>query len=232
VYGSGGFTSYTDQRLQQQLSGWAEQGIRAVKMKVGTHPHQDLDRVKAARMAIGQDVALYVDANGAFHPKQALEFAQRFSDLGVSWFEEPVSSDDVDGLALIRTQGPAGMDIAAGEYGYDAIYFNRMLQAGAVDILQADATRCGGVTGFMQAASLCEGWQTPLSAHTSPSIHAHLCCCAPRAMNVEYFYDHVRIESKFFDGALTAVNGELRPDRGRPGLGLELKRKDAEKLAA
>ncbi|HEX6964284.1 MAG TPA: enolase C-terminal domain-like protein [Gemmatimonadaceae bacterium] len=231
VYGSGGFTSYSLEQLQEQLGGWVHDGIRSVKMKVGTHPEQDIGRVRAAREAIGPDAALYVDANGAYTRKQALAFAEAFAELGVTWFEEPVSAEDLEGLRLMRDRAPAGMDIAAGEYGYELRYFHRMLEAGAVDVLQADATRCEGFTGFLRAATLCEARALPFSAHTSPSLHAHPCCAVPRARNVEYFHDHVRIEHMLFDGAMTAKDGALWPDLSRPGLGLELKRKDAERYA-
>lgn len=230
AYGSGGFTSYSDSQLTDQLGGWAREGFRAVKMKIGRDPSTDLERVRAARQAIGPRVRLFVDANGAYTRKQALYQAHRFREFDVSWFEEPVSSDDLEGLHLIRDQGPPGMDIAAGEYGYDAWYFRRMLQAGAVDVLQADATRCAGVTGFLQADALCAGYCMPLSAHTSPSIHAHACCGAQRAINVEYFYDHHRIEQMAFDGAVTAREGMLTPDQTRPGFGLEFKRTDMERF--
>lgn len=229
VYGSGGFTSYSVAQLQEQLKGWAAEGIEAVKMKIGTHPEQDAGRVTAARQAIGPDVRLYVDANGAYTRKQALEMAETFGELNVTWFEEPVSSDDLDGLRLIRDRAPAGMEIAAGEYGYDAWYFRRMLEAGAVDVLQADATRCAGASGFLQADALCQAFHLPLSAHTAPTLHAHLCCASNATRNVEYFYDHVRIEQMLFDGALRASGGALRPDLSRPGLGLELKYPEVEK---
>ena len=228
AYGSGGFTSYTDDQLRNQFSNWAKEGIRAVKMKIGTHPDQDLHRVQVARDAIGPNVRLFVDANGAYSRKQALDFAERFRDLDVVWFEEPVSSDDLDGLRLLRDRAPAGMDIAAGEYGYDAFYFRRMLQHQAVDVMQADGTRCGGVTGFLFAAGVVEGFGYPLSAHTAPSLHAHVACAIPRASNVEYFHDHARIESRFLEGAIIARNGMLRPDRSRPGFGWEVRRKDVE----
>jgi len=231
VYGSGGFTSYSIERLQEQLGRWVHDGIRSVKMKVGTHPEQDVTRVRASRQAIGPHASLFVDANGAYTRKQALAFAEAFADLGVTWFEEPVSAEDLEGLRLMRDRAPAGMDIAAGEYGYELSYFRRMLEAGAVDVLQADATRCEGFTGFLRAATLCEARALPFSAHTAPSLHAHPCCAVPRARNVEYFYDHVRIEHMLFDGAMTAKDGALWPDRSRPGLGLELKRKDAERYA-
>jgi L-alanine-DL-glutamate epimerase-like enolase superfamily enzyme len=227
VYGSGGFTSYTDERLASQLRGWMEQGIGKVKMKVGREPWRDLERVRSARAAIGTDGELFVDANGAYTRKQALRFAQDFAAFDVVWFEEPVVSDDLEGLHLLRDRVPPGMNVSAGEYGFDLPYFRRMLAAGAVDVLQADATRCLGITGFMQAANLCEAYSMPLSAHTAPGLHAHTCCAAKRAIHVEYFYDHTRIESLFFDGALEPVGGALWPDTARPGFGLVFKQQDA-----
>jgi len=200
--------------------------------EVGRDPDQDVSRVKAAREAIGPELELFVDANGAYTRKQALEFAERFAAFRVRWFEEPVSSDALDGLHLLRNRAPAGMDIAAGEYGFDSFYFRRMLEAGAVDVLQADATRCAGITGFINAGVLAAAYNVPLSAHTAPSIHAHPCCAIPSVCHLEYFHDHVRIEKMLFDGALDPIDGELRPDPSRAGNGLELKRSDAEKYAA
>jgi L-alanine-DL-glutamate epimerase-like enolase superfamily enzyme len=232
IYGSGGFTSYSDGQLRDQLSGWVEQGIPRVKMKIGTHPDTDLDRVRIARNAIGPQTQLFVDANGAYSRKQALAFAEMFTELGVVWFEEPVSADDLEGLRLMRDRAPAGMDIAAGEYGYDLWYFRRMLEAGAVDVLQADATRCAGITGFLKVGALCEARGLQLSAHCAPSLHVHPCCATVPLRHLEYFHDHVRIEHMLFDGALTPVDGGLRPDLSRPGIGLEFKRADAARYAA
>jgi L-alanine-DL-glutamate epimerase-like enolase superfamily enzyme len=230
VYGSGGFTSYSMGQLREQLGGWVKEGISRVKMKIGREPRRDLARVGAAREAIGETTELFVDANGAYSRKQALEKAGQFADFNVTWFEEPVPSDDLAGLRLMRDRAPAGMEIAAGEYGYDAVYFRRMLESGAVDVLQADATRCAGATGFLQAAALCDAFLIPLSAHTAPSLHAHLCCAVSAARHVEYFHDHTRIEQMFFDGAAKAAHGQLRPDLSRPGWGLEFKRADAERF--
>jgi L-alanine-DL-glutamate epimerase-like enolase superfamily enzyme len=232
VYGSGGFTSYSVPQLQRQLAGWAADGIRRVKMKVGRDAAADRGRVQAAREAIGAGVELFVDANGAYSRKQALAAAEAFAASGVSWFEEPVSSDDLPGLRLVRDRAPAGMEIAAGEYGYDLPYFRRMLAAGAVDVLQADATRCAGVTGFLGAAALCEAEGIALSAHTAPALHLHLGCALRPVRHVEYFHDHVRIERLLFDGAVAPVRGVLEPDHDRPGLGLELRRADAARFAA
>ncbi|MES1166118.1 MAG: enolase C-terminal domain-like protein [Verrucomicrobiota bacterium] len=231
VYGSGGFTSYTVEKLCAQLTGWAADGIGAVKMKVGRDVAADLQRARAVREALGAGPELFVDANGAYERKQALEMAEHFARLGVTWFEEPVSSDDLAGLRLLRDRVPPPIRIAAGEYGFRPTTFRRLLNAGAVDVLQADATRCGGPTGFLQAGGIADTAQIPLSAHCAPSLHRHLCLAVPRYLNLEYFHDHCRIEHLLFDGAATAVDGALRADLARPGMGLELKRKDAERFA-
>ncbi|MGI8505825.1 MAG: enolase C-terminal domain-like protein [Solirubrobacteraceae bacterium] len=232
VYGSGGFTSYPDERLVEQLGGWAGQGIPRVKMKVGRDPGRDLERVRVAREAIGPNTELYVDANGALSRTQALRFANRYAeDYGVSWFEEPVSSDDLEGLRLIADRAPPGMDIAAGEYGYKLDYFEKMLAAGAVTCLQADVTRCQGITGFLRVAALCQARSLELSAHCGPSIHAHPCCAVVPFRHLEYFHDHARLERMLFDGVLEPKDGALHPDFNQPGNGLELKRADAERYA-
>jgi L-alanine-DL-glutamate epimerase-like enolase superfamily enzyme len=227
IYGSGGFTSYSDDQLQRQLGGWAQQGFGMVKMKVGSHPEDDPRRAKVARSAIGQSCELFVDANGAYTVTQALLFAEEFAQQRVRWFEEPVSSDNLPGLNEVRARAPIGMDIAAGEYGYTAWYFRRMIDSGAVTILQADATRCGGISGFLNVAALCWAANLPLSSHCGPSMHLHVCCSVPRAIHMEFFHDHVRIERMFFDGFSEPQNGVMKPDLSRPGNGLELKEKDA-----
>jgi L-alanine-DL-glutamate epimerase-like enolase superfamily enzyme len=232
VYGSGGFTSYDIDELQDQLGGWAADGIPRVKMKVGRDAAADRERVAAAREAIGLNCELFVDANGAYTRKLALEQAEIFSAYDVRWFEEPVSSDDLEGLRLLRDHAPSSMEIAAGEYGYELQYFDQMIAAGAVDVLQADATRCCGITGFIKASALCEARSMPLSAHTAPSLHAHLGCSLLPMRHVEYFFDHVRIESMLFDGFTTPRDGALWPDLSRPGLGIELKIADAQRYAA
>ena len=223
VYGSGGFCSYRGERLERQLGDWAAAGLHAVKMKVGREPRADAGRVRLAREAIG-DAGLFVDANGAYSRKQALALAHTFASCGVSWFEEPVSSDDLDGLRLLRDRAPPGMDIAAGEYGYDGDDFRRMLVAGAVDVLQIDATRCGGYTGALQAAALAETHHLPLSCHCAPALHLPLACALPGMRHIEYFHDHVRIEHLLLSGVPKVDQGGLALDLERPGLGLAPKR--------
>lgn len=229
IYGSGGFTSYSIDRLQKQLGGWAQQGITQVKMKIGREPEKDVERVKKAREAIGKDCALFVDANGAYQAKQALEKAEEFAALDVTWFEEPVPSSDLQGLHFIRDRAPGKMQIAAGEYGYNLPYFWQMLHEEAVNVLQADATRCGGISVFLKAGDLCEAHQLPFSSHCAPAIHLHAGLSCRAFYTAEYFYDHVRIENMLFEGVAQPVKGALHANMDRPGFGLEFKYKEAEK---
>jgi L-alanine-DL-glutamate epimerase-like enolase superfamily enzyme len=232
VYGSGGFTTYTDAQMTAQLSGWVQNdGCRWVKIKIGSDAARDPSRVRCARRAIGPDTGLFVDANGAFDITTAQRFAADFASERVQWFEEPVSSDDLAGLSAIRSRAPAAMDIAAGEYGYTTDYFRRMLDRGAVDVLQADASRCGGITGFIEAAHLASAFHIPLSAHCAPALHLHVAAAVPGLRHQEWFHDHVRIESMLFEGAPRVMQGSISPDLSRPGCGLEFKREEAKRFA-
>jgi L-alanine-DL-glutamate epimerase-like enolase superfamily enzyme len=231
LYGSGGFTSYDIPTLKAQLARWAADGFARVKMKVGRQPDRDAERVTAARDAIGPNVELMVDANGAYRRSQAARLARDFAERRVVWFEEPVSSDDLAGLRLVRQGAPAGMDIAAGEYGYELFYFRRMLEAGAVDILQADGSRCGGITGLLLVDALCHARNLNLSLHCAPQLHAHVACALGRFVHLEYFHDHQRIERMLFDGTLLPSQGKLVPDLAQPGMGIELRKNDAQRFA-
>jgi L-alanine-DL-glutamate epimerase-like enolase superfamily enzyme len=231
IYGSGGFCNYTSEQLREQVQGWVDAGFHSVKIKVGRDAAADPGRVELVRSVAGDDVEIMVDANGANTPQDAVLWAQRYRSLGVTYFEEPVSSDDLHGLALVREHSPAGLAVAAGEYGFNLPYFQRMLEAGAVHILQADVTRCGGITNLLRIDGLCKAHCLPFSAHCAPAISAHACCAMETVVHIEYFHDHQRIESLLFDGTLDPEDGLLTPDRSRPGLGLELKRADARRYA-
>lgn len=228
VYGSGGFTSLSRDRLREQLAGWVDAGIPRVKMKVGRRPEEDVDRVRAAREAVGPGADLMVDANGAYDRKEALQKGRAFADPGVTWFEEPVSSDDLEGLRLLRDRMPAPIEVTAGEYGFDLFYFRRMMDAGAVDVLQADVTRCAGFTEFMRVGALCRARPLPLSAHTAPALHLHPCSALATTRHVEWFRDHVRVGRTLLDGYPSPGEGSIAPDLSRPGHGLRLRRADAD----
>ncbi|MFF0523016.1 enolase C-terminal domain-like protein [Actinomadura nitritigenes] len=230
VYGSGGFTNYPLDRLAGQLAGWVEQGVPRVKLKISRSPDDDPRRLTAVREAIGLEPDLFVDSNGALTRKAALYWACRLADeWDVCWFEEPVGSDDTEGLRLVREHGPGRLEVAAGEYGFVLKDFADLLDGPSVDCLQADVTRCGGVTGLLQVAGLSAARQTGLSAHCAPAVSAHAFCAVERLRHLEYFHDHVRFEDLVFDGTLSPEGGALRPDPDRPGLGLDVKWADAAK---
>jgi L-alanine-DL-glutamate epimerase-like enolase superfamily enzyme len=230
VYGSGGFTSYSDERLREQLRGWMEAGLPRVKIKVGRDPERDPHRLAICREEIGEEVELLVDANGAFSPREALHWAAVYADFRVTYLEEPVSSEDRAGLRFVREHGPARIAIAAGEYEWDLARLGEL--AGCVDIVQADVTRVGGITNMLRADGICKALQRPFSAHCAPALSAHVCCAMETLEHLEYFHDHVRIERLLFDGTLDPHGGELEPDRSRPGHGLALKRDEAERWRA
>jgi len=226
VYGSGGVTTYDDATARAQLERWtADLGIPRVKIKIGeswgTAQARDLARIAFARNVIGQEAELYVDANGGYTRKQAVRMARAMAGHDVTWFEEPVSSDDLDGLREVRDQ--VDPDVTAGEYGYDLTYFARMVDAQAVDCLQVDVTRCGGITEWLRAAAVAAARGLQVSGHCAPNLHAHVAAAVPNFRHLEYFHDHARIETMLFDGALDPSGGVLRPDPSRPGLGLTLK---------
>ncbi|MFI2413839.1 enolase C-terminal domain-like protein [Streptomyces sp. NPDC018947] len=229
VYGSGGFTNYPLDRLTGQLTGWVEQGIPRVKLKTSRDPGADPRRLTAVRRALGDGPELFTDANGALGRKEALYWAHRFhEEWDVRWFEEPVTSADLEGLRLLRDRGPARLEIAAGEYAFTAQDFVNLVDGPAVDCLQADVTRCGGITGVLEVAGLAAAHHLDLSAHCAPALSAHAFCAVRGLRHLEYFHDHVRVEHLLFDGTPTPAGGALRPDTGRPGLGLDVRWADAE----
>jgi L-alanine-DL-glutamate epimerase-like enolase superfamily enzyme len=232
IYGSGGFTSYDDGRTRDQLTGWvAKDHIPRVKIKIGeswgSNPRRDLSRVALAREVIGPDAELYVDANGGYTVGQAVRVAGWLADYGVSWFEEPVSSRDLAGLATVRQAAAA--DVAAGEYSWSLADSAALIDAGAVDCLQLDVTRCGGITEFLRGSALAAAHNLQVSGHCAPNLHARAGVAVPNLRHVEYFHDHQRIERMLFDGALAPDGGILTPDPDQPGLGLALREPDADR---
>ena len=143
-----------------------------------------------------------------------------------------MSSDDLEGLRVLRDRAPGGMDIAAGEYGYKLDYFEKMLAAGAVtSCLQADVTRCEGITGFLRVAALCQARSLELSAIAARRFMRTRAARSTAFRHLEYFHDHARLERMLFDGVLEPKNGALHPDFTRPGMGWSFKRADAERYA-
>jgi L-alanine-DL-glutamate epimerase-like enolase superfamily enzyme len=227
IYGSGGFTSDSGARLRRQLEGWMDQGMLRVKLKIGqstgTQVGRDLVRVVLAREVVGDGVDVMVDANGAYGAAQAVRMGQRLDHLGVTWFEEPVSSDDHAGLRHVREHSTA--DVAAGEYGDSLAYFGHLLSAAAVDCVQVDVTRCGGYTEWLRIAALAAGYGLDVSGHCAPSLSTPVALATPNLRHLEWFEDHVRIEGRFVDGFPDPSGGVVRPTDA-PGHGLTVRDSD------
>lgn len=229
VYGSGGFTTYSEGQLQDQLQGWAgEQHIPRVKIKIGqdqgTNIPRDVERIRQARAAVGPDTELFVDANGGYTAKQAVRVMRDVAAEHVTWFEEPVSSDDLAGLRTVRAAVDA--DVAAGEYGTGLPYFQRMCSAEAVDCLQADVSRCGGISEWLRVAAVAAAHGLDVSGHCAPHLSTAVAAATPNFRHLEWFHDHVRIESLFFDGTLDPDGGRVQPSDA-PGNGLAFRTADA-----
>jgi L-alanine-DL-glutamate epimerase-like enolase superfamily enzyme len=231
LYGSGGFTSYDDQQLRDQVTGWLEAGFDKVKIKIGeswgSRVERDVARTAAVRRladeAVAEPVEVFVDANGGYDAEQACEVGARLDDLGVSWFEEPVSSDDHDGLDAVRARVRA--DVSAGEYGSNLAYAVHL--APHVDCLQLDATRCGGYTEWRRIAAHPARAGLDLSGHCAPYLSLPVAAVTPQLRHVEYFHDHVRIERRFFEGCAEPERGRLTAPAS-PGHGLAFRAADAE----
>ncbi|MGA5544698.1 enolase C-terminal domain-like protein [Mycobacterium sp. NPDC051198] len=220
VYGSGGFTNLDHDQLGKQIDQWQAAGCTAMKIKIGqdwgADAARDLSRIEDLRNLAGAGVELMVDANGAYTPAQARRIGHRLDDLGVTWFEEPVSSDDTDSLGLLRHT--LRCDVAAGEYISDRYDARRL--APAVDCLQLDVTRCGGYTGWLAAASVAAAHNLQVSAHCAPALHLPVAAASSHLRHVEYFIDHVRLDKILFDGVPAAADGHLYVDSSVSGHGM------------
>jgi L-alanine-DL-glutamate epimerase-like enolase superfamily enzyme len=231
VYGSGGFTTYDERQLAQQLARWTvEQRIPRVKIKIGESwgscVDRDVERMRQARAAIGDDVELFVDANGAYGAAQAIRVMDDVSDLDVRWFEEPVSSDDLAGLRHVRERVRA--DVAAGEYAGDLFEARRLCESGGVDCLQLDVSRVGGISEWLRGAAVAASYNLQVSGHCGPHLHAHVAAATPNLRHLEWFHDHERIETMLFDGTLDPSGGTVTPRDDVLGNGLTFRDDVAE----
>jgi len=223
IYGSGGFTTLSEAQLEEQVGWWQSVGCTTMKIKIGqawgTRITRDLARVGELRKYAGDEVHLMVDANGGYSTGQARRVGAALDDLGVVWFEEPVSSEDTTGLANLKTA--LRCDIAAGEYAADLYDVRALLPT--VDCLQLDATRCGGYTGWLRGAALAQSQNLQVSAHCAPSLHACVAAAVPNLRHVEWFVDHARLEPLLVDGLPQVRGGALHPDTSTPGHGMSIR---------
>jgi L-alanine-DL-glutamate epimerase-like enolase superfamily enzyme len=224
VYGSGGFTSMDDDALRRQLDDWLRAGATAVKIKIGedwgANPIRDLHRVAVVSAHVPDGTTIMVDANGGYTPGQARRLGAVLDSLGVMWLEEPVSSDDLDTLSLLRQS--LRCDVTAGEYADSVQYVQRMCAAGAVDCLQIDVTRCAGYTEWLRCAAVAASHGLQVSAHCAPALHASVAASIPNLRHVEWFADHARLEPMLVTGVPPFVDGVMHLS-DQPGHGMSLR---------
>jgi L-alanine-DL-glutamate epimerase-like enolase superfamily enzyme len=222
-YASGGY--YWEgvdpvQYVYDELRGYREAGFRAVKIKVGRlSPQEELQRARAARQAIGPDVPLMMDANNAWRDaSEAIPAIKALAEVDPFWIEEPLMPDDVRGHAAIREK--VSVPIATGEIEATRWGFEALLEQGAVDMLQPDATVLGGITEFRKVAGIAAGKCVPLYPHWMHHVHTSLVASIPNAVMVEYFPDlSVLNLGEVLRSPMTAEDGFL-PVPQEPGIGV------------
>ena len=223
VYGSGGFTTLSDAELRSQVEGWLAAGCEMVKIKVGqswgSRPRRDLERTRLVREVVGGDVQVMVDANGGYTVGQARTMGEQYDQLGVTWFEEPVSSDHLEALAVVRSA--VRCDVAAGEYAASVFDVRRLCPV--LDCLQLDVTRCAGYTEWLRGAALAAAHGLEISGHCAPALHAPVAAAVPNLRHVEWFVDHARLEPLLFEGVPPVRGGQMQLDPGLPGHGMRLR---------
>ena len=223
VYSSGGWTSYSDEELVEEMTGMVAQGYRMIKFKVGVegghNTRRDRERVRKVREAVGPDIKLLLDANNCWDAATAVQFANTIREYDILLFEEPVFADDIPGLA--RFKRGTDIPLATGEHEYTKFGARDLLMAGAADIVQIDGTRTGGFTEMLKIAALTQAWNVKFAPHAMENIHLHLVSAIPNAPFLERLFLFEDLTAHVFKDAPKPVGGMMTiPDL--PGLGLAL----------
>lgn len=223
VYASGGWTSFSDDQLVDEMKGMVAQGYKMVKFKVGveggTNIRRDVERVRKVREALGPNIELLVDANNCFDAATGVQLANRIREYDIFLFEEPVFADDIPGLA--RFKRGTDIPLGTGEHEYTKFGVRDLLMHDAVDIVQVDGARVGGYTELLKTAALTQAWNVRFAPHAMENIHLNLAGAVPNLLFLERLMMFEDITAKTFKNAPVPVNGFMEiPDL--PGLGLSL----------
>ena len=218
AYASGGYLQLSEKQLLEEMTSFANEGFKAVKMRVGlTDSRRDLHRVRQVRQALGEDIRIMVDANQGWDASAAIQMGRRLQEYDVFWLEEPVPAGDFEAHALIAEA--LDLNLATGETLYSKEDFRRFFYSRAVDIIQPDVSRVGGITEWRKIAAMAEAWNIPIAPHFVLDIHCHLAAAASNVLYVEHIFPWMR--SVFVD-PLSIHNGQIHLSNG-PGLGLALR---------
>ncbi len=219
-YGSGVNLNYTDQELVEEMAGYAKAGFGMVKMKIGKRDTaDDLRRVKLVREAIGPDVHLTLDVNNGWGLQTAIRMAERLQEYDIFWLEEPLLADEIGNLAKLARE--TSIPIAVGENHYTKWEFKELMEQGAVEIVQADIGKCGGVTEFIKIAAMADAYGLPVCPHHTEYIDAPLVAAVPNGLFHEYIQEWFIPMRKIFNDPIKPENGQVSP-LDKPGFGIEL----------
>jgi L-alanine-DL-glutamate epimerase-like enolase superfamily enzyme len=223
VYASGGWTSYDDDQLVDEMLDMVGQGYRSIKFKVGVdggkHPSRDVIRVRKVREAVGPDIDLLLDANNAWDASTAVRFANRVREYNPLLLEEPVFADDIPGLA--RFKRGTDIPLATGEHEYTKWGVRDLLLAEAADIVQVDGARAGGFTEMLKCAALTQAWNVQFAPHAMENLHIHLVSARANAPFLERLRLFEKITAAVFIDPPVPKDGYMELTHA-PGLGLTL----------
>jgi D-arabinonate dehydratase len=228
LYASGGFYSNNKNdlaSLSKEMESYVAQGFTAVKMKVGKNPSKDIERVKVVRQTIGENIDLLVDANEAWDYNTALKFIRGIEKFNIYWIEEPVAPDDIEGYINLTAKSP--IPIAAGENEYTKYGFKDLINNKAVNVVQPDVTRVGGISEWLKVATYAKAYNMPCVTHAVQEIHLSLVAAVSNAPMMEYFtkdhYLQTFISELFIEPAsLNKIDKGYVDAPKVPGLGLEI----------
>jgi L-alanine-DL-glutamate epimerase-like enolase superfamily enzyme len=225
VYASDtGWLWMSPEEILEASQPYLDQGMMGIKVKVGSpNPETDAERLARIREGLGEDVWLAVDANQRYDYGTALSMGHFFEEeIGADWFEEPISCEDLEGHARLADRLEIALAVGETLFGYDE--FERYVARGAVDVMQPDITRLGGLTAFLKVATLAEACHRPVAPHLLPEVAVHLACGLPQVRMVEY----MPWLFPAFAELPAVIDGRLVPPK-RPGLGLEIHGEAVEK---
>jgi D-arabinonate dehydratase len=230
VYGSGGWTSYTEAELIEEVEQIKSWGYTKIKMKVGVDfgrsPEEDVRRVRSVRKHIGDTIDLMIDANNAWDAATAIKVSEALADCNIFFFEEPVIADDIPGLANVKSK--ITIPVATGEQEYTKYGARDLIMGNAVDILQMDVTKCGGITEWMKIAAIAQAWNIPVAPHAMHYAHMHVVSAAPNGLMLENLFMHEKINALLMVDPPIPKNGYLElPDK--PGVGIEFNEENLQK---
>ncbi len=208
--------------IREEVAGWRELGFRGCKFKVGGRPAvEDAARVQAARAAAGEDFVITIDANQGYRLQEALELCHRIADLNIRWFEEPcIWTNDCRDMREVRERGR--IPVCAGQSEYSPAGCRNLMEAGAIDVCNLDASWSGGSTSWLRMAALAHVYSVELAHHEEPQVAAHLLASQPKGTYVEVFHpDRDPIWWNLIANRPGLVKGEMILPQA-PGFGWEL----------